>query len=115
MISITWDTLPILLLTVAVAVIGTGRVSRIVTYDEFPPAKWARQKWVNATDGTGWQLLATCFWCATPWLMLITIAWFLVGVYFVPGMLIAWWIFYSWMALSYLSSQYIFFDEGRSH
>lgn len=112
MIEVTWETLPLTLLTLAVAVIGTARVARIATYDDFPPAMWLRQRWVDMTDGTGWQNLATCFWCATPWLMLLTVGWFLAGLLWVPWLTVAWWIFYGWMALSYLASQYILFDEG---
>jgi hypothetical protein len=25
----------------------------------------------------------------------------------------AWWIFWGWLALSYWTSQYVYFDEGR--
>lgn len=114
--AVTPDLILPLLLTVLVAVIGTGRLTRIITYDTFPPAERLRGWWVGRSirKRNGWQDLATCIWCMAPWLMLICIAWFIIGWLWVPWLLVAWWVFYTWMTLSYLTSQYVFFDQGKS-
>lgn len=112
--NVTPDLILPLILTLLVAVLGTARVTRIATYDKFPPADKLRRWWVKKTLDTGWEDLATCIWCAGPWLTLMCVVWFLVGWLWVPWLLVAWWIFYTWMALSYLVSQYVYWDEGKS-
>lgn len=114
--TLTPDLILPLVLTLLVAVIGTARLTRIVTYDKFPPMHKLRVWWVERSvrRGNGWEDLATCIWCMGPWLTLGCIVWFLVGWIWVPWLLVAWWVFYAWMAVSYLVSQYTFFDEGKS-
>lgn len=97
---------------VLVAVVGVGRVSRILTYDDFPPAEWARLQWLNLTrnrktgDNGKWGKLAVCQWCATPWIMAVCIAW---GGF--SSLHWSWWVFWGWMALSYAASIVIARDE----
>lgn len=106
------------ILVVATFALGVGRLSRVITWDAFPPSIRLRELWVKATssaDGTPgpWGKLFTCFWCLTPWLMLGSMAWFAVGM-LVPWIAIAWWVFWGWLALSYLSSMLIARDEPPS-
>lgn len=112
--EITWDAVPALLLTLAVAVLGVARLSRIITFDAFPPAAWWRQKWVNWTDGTGWQLLFTCWWCLSCWVALACIGWWIAGLY-VAWVALAWWIFWGFLALGYVAAMVIVRDEPSSH
>lgn len=102
----------VILAAVLVAVFGVGRLTRVLTYDSFPPAAWIRAKWetVTADKASGrpgeWGKLATCFWCATPWIMLVCIGWGLLS-----SLHWSWWLFWGWLALSYLASIVIARDE----
>jgi hypothetical protein len=101
---------PLWLVAVAVLVLGVGRLVRIITYDDFPPSAWARSVWDTITNDGPWSKLAHCFWCLTPWVMLGAMAWYWVGT-MVPWINVAWWIFWGWLALSYLASMIIARDE----
>ena len=110
MITVTWESLPLVLLTIAVAVLGVGRFVRAVVYDDFPPTKWWREKWVSWTDGTGWQTLFLCWWCLSFWVSLACIGWWVAGLY-VVWVAWAWWIFWGAFALGYLVPMVIVRDE----
>lgn len=98
---------PLLIIAaVLVAAFGVGRLARILTYDDFPPAAWARVIWDRITNDGPWAKLAHCQWCATPWIMLICLAW---GVF--SSLHWTWWLFWGWLALSYLASIIIARDE----
>lgn len=110
MIEITWATLPYILVHVAVAVLGVGRLVRAVVYDDFPPSVWWRDTWERWTDGTGWQSLFTCWWCLSFWVALACIGWWIAGVY-VVWVAWAWWIFWGGLALGYLAPMLIVRDS----
>jgi hypothetical protein len=95
---------------VLVAVLGVGRLARIALYDAFPPAIWLRLKWDDLTDGSSWNKLLHCPWCLIPWIMLVAIGWFLLGLH-VEWVAWAWWLFWGWMALSYVSTMIYVRDE----
>jgi hypothetical protein len=100
---------PILILAaIAVAVAGVGRLSRVLTYDDFPPSVWVRMQWAKLTKDGPWSKLASCQWCATPWIMLICLSW---GVF--SELHWSWWAFWGWLGISYLSSILIGRDEQR--
>jgi len=42
-----------------VTALSTARVSRLVTWDSFPPSVWLRMKWDTITKDGSWSLLAT--------------------------------------------------------
>lgn len=98
---------PLLIIAaVIVAVFGVGRLSRVITYDKFPPAVWVRLQWQKITKDGPWALLASCFWCATPWIMAVCIAW---GWF--SSLHWTWWAFWGWLALSYIATIIIARDE----
>lgn len=93
----------VLLLALATAIFGVGRLTRVITYDSFPPAVWARKFWVEkVARGGAWGLLAECFWCATPWVMAVCIGW---GWF--SSLHWTWWVFWGWLGISYLASMVI--------
>lgn len=98
---------PLLMLVVVLtAIVGVGRLARIITYDEFPPSAWVRGAWVKITNGGPWSRLFLCYWCLTPWIMAVCIAW----AWF-SSLHWSWWVFWGWLALSYLSSILVARDE----
>jgi len=98
------------LLAVVVAVIGAARLTRLITHDAFPPVVWFRMWWEDHTPES-WHLLVHCPWCMGPWMFLVAIGTFFL-TFLAPWLAYTWWIFYVWMAGSYLVSQYVHFDEG---
>jgi hypothetical protein len=99
----------IAVLAILVAVLGVGRLARVITYDVFPPAAKLRALWTLLTYKHGdWVKLFTCFWCLSPWIMAVAIAWFLLASGWV---LVAWWIFWGWLGLAYVASMIVARDE----
>ncbi len=109
MIDVTWETIPLILLTLAVAVLGVGRLTRAVVYDDFPPTKWWRQVWAGLTLDTGWESLFTCWWCFSFWAALLCIGWSLGGL-FVLWVAWSWWIFWGGLAVAYVATMVIVRD-----
>lgn len=97
---------------VAVAVttiMGASRLTRLATWDKFPPVSWLRDKYADATDGNGWQLLAFCGYCASFWITAIIVAWgWLAGVYDGGyGDTVAediWWLTFATLGASYAAA-----------
>lgn len=104
------------LLAIAVGVVGTARLTRLIVFDEWPPTKAIRDWWIGRTshvwdNGTvvpgPWQKLLTCAFCAAPWFMVVCFAWALATDFHWT-----WWLFYGWLAASYLASIVVAYDEG---
>ena len=96
----------------AVAVLGAGRLTRLIVHDAYPPAVAVRRWWVRVTwnkdsevEGR-WGLLATCHWCASPYVFAIALlsAW-LTDLHW------GWWLFWGWLAGSYLTAMVVERDE----
>lgn len=101
----------LLVLAVLVAIVGVGRLTRLVTYDDYPPTAAIRSWWIGrVTGGNGWAKLIECLWCFAPWPMAVCIGWYLATP-LAPWLLWSWWLFWSWLALSYVSSILVRHDE----
>lgn len=98
---------------VLVAILGAGRVTRVLVYDDYPPSRALRTFWINTiARGGGWAKLAECAWCAAPWVMAVLIGWFFLTP-LAPWILWSFWIFWSWMALSYVTVMVYVRDEPK--
>jgi hypothetical protein len=111
---------------VVVAILGSGRVARLVTYDQFPPTMWLRIQWdsltevrkvrtVGAPGGVAvvdnpWNKLLHCFWCFTPWAMAVCLGWFALS-FVSPWIAVTWWVFWTWLAFAYVASMIVARDE----
>jgi hypothetical protein len=80
------------ILAVIVGVVGAARLTRVLTIDDYPPSIAIRVWWQGLTKDGAWAKLVTFLHPALGWI---------------------WWIFWGWLALSYWTSQYVYFDEGR--
>lgn len=99
------------LLALLTIVLGVGRMARLVTHDAFPPAAAVRQWWTARTaKHYDWTILFFCFWCLTPWIMAVALGWFALTFVHV-AFAWAWWIFWGWLALSYVASMVVARDE----
>lgn len=105
------------LAVVATTIVSTARITRLAVYDKFPPAQYIRDKYLDATDGSGWGLLALCGYCMSFWVTLLIVGWGLfVGVYDRENdtASLVWWIVNGIFAMSYLSATYIANDGDDS-
>ncbi len=104
--NIPFDQPLLTILAMVVAVFGVGRAVRAITYDDFPPSIWVRMTWSRITKHGPWAKLASCFWCATPYVMAVCLAW---GWF--SSLHWSWWMVWGWLAASYLSSIVLARDE----
>lgn len=88
-----------LVAAVIIGVLGSARLTRLLTEDTWPPSVWVRLKWAEITDDGPWSDLVTCPWCAAPWIVGINLVLALV-----TDLHPAWLIFNGWMAASLVVS-----------
>lgn len=106
------DELHIGVIAILVAVLGVGRLTRVIVYDDFPPAVWWRIKWSEWTHDGPWTKLFLCWWCLSFWVSLVCIGWYIVG-YYVPWVAWTWWVFWGALAISYAAVMVIVRDEPK--
>lgn len=97
----------------AVAVLGVGRLVRVITYDSFPPAAAFRRWWTRWTmdhNHGDWEILFRCPWCLPPWIVLICGGWFALS-FLAEWVAWTWWLFWGWLAITYVISMVIVRDE----
>lgn len=91
---------------VAVAVVtimSVARITRLLTYDQFPPISYFRDKISDAGDNTErgrkWALLAICGYCMGFWVALGVVAWGYLADFDT-----AWWLVNSVFGAAYLGA-----------
>lgn len=99
----------IALLAIATAVLGVGRLTRVLVYDDFPPSVWVRIQWDRITRDGPWSKLVHCWWCASFWVALACLGWWLGGMH-VEWIMWAWWVFWGGLAVSYVATMIIVRD-----
>jgi hypothetical protein len=116
LIAVTWETLPIIVVTILVAILGVGRLTRVIVYDDFPPARWWRETWAiwcEEHNWSGWEKLFTCWWCFSFWCTLACVGWYIGGL-FVVWLAWSWWIFWGSLAIAYVAAMVITRDDPNS-
>ena len=88
-----------------VTVMSAARLTRLAVFDKFPPVKWVRTKYENATDETGWQWLTLCGYCFSFWATLPVVLW---G--YLTDFQTAWWVVNGALGASYLAAIVVAFD-----
>lgn len=58
-----------------VTIVSAARITRLLTFDAFPPIRWVREKIEDKLDGSGWELIAYCPWCMSFWVTLGLVGW----------------------------------------
>lgn len=104
-----------------VTIVSSARISRLATFDAFPPALWVRRKYLAATDShPDWGLLALCGYCFSFWsTALIVGTGYLAHVYGHPpddlsGWALAWWLINGTLAASYAAAVFMKRDGDDS-
>lgn len=86
-----------------VTIVSSARLTRLVTYDVFPPARWLRHAWGNLMDRSrhtqGYAILTFCQWCFSFWATLVVVLW----GYFADWNTL-WWIVNGSLGGSYLAA-----------
>lgn len=83
-----------------VSVVSVARITRLFTYDDFPPLKWIRVQWVKAfPEGSDWATLWVCPYCFSMYA-----AAFVLGWGYLSHWDLYWWLFNGWMAMSYAAA-----------
>lgn len=106
----------IAILAIIVGVLGVGRLTRVIVYDDFPPSVWLRIQWdkmVPPEKGGWWALwnkLFHCWWCLGMWVGLACILWWWLVIPLGVGFAYAWWVFWGGLALSYAATMVIVRD-----
>lgn len=105
-----------------VVVLSSARLTRLATYDKFPPVVWIRDRFATWTDHNDrsrqWQLLAFCGYCASFWLTLLVVicgdlAGVLDGKPWHSWMTPAWWVFNGTLGASYLAAVFMALDQDN--
>jgi hypothetical protein len=93
----------------AVTITSAARLTRLITFDLFPPVRWVREKYATWTDGSDWQLLAYCGYCASFWVTLSVVLW---G--WLTDWQTAWWIVNGVLGASYIAAVFMSNDGDES-
>lgn len=88
-----------------VTIISSARITRLVTWDTFPPSVWLRIKWDTITRDGSWSILAHCGYCFG-----LYAAGFTVLTGWLSDWHLAWWLFNGWLAAGYAAAVVMAFD-----
>lgn len=94
-----------------VTIVGAGRLTRLVTYDDYPPTVAIRSWWNRVTKGNGWAKLAYCLWCFSPWAVALCVGHLALGFVTAEWVVVSWWVLWGWLAVSYLTAILVRHDE----
>lgn len=95
-------------------VVAAARATRLVTSDKYPPAMWVRARWIRLTNDGPWAALVECPFCASPYIVAVTLAVAVAGGVWSPDLgTVAgwWWVLAVWAAGSYLAAMLVVRDE----
>lgn len=93
------------LLAAVVGVLSAARITRLITWDDFPPSMWVRDMWDRITNENKWALLFHCPWCMGFW---VTAAVALSGWY--SDFHFWWWMVNVIFGLSYVAAMIVIRD-----
>lgn len=90
-----------------VVTVTTSRLTRLWTYDDFPPVAWVRGKYLDFADkhAPGWAELGFCPWCCGFWIALAVIGCgYAAGIYEWTGPESGFWTVAGALSASYLAA-----------
>lgn len=103
----------LMVLAILTVILGSGRLTRVIVHDAFPPAIQLRMAWDRLVgDDSSWSKLFHCWWCMSFWVTLGSVGWFMLGQ--IPGwtwLNVIWWVFWGALAMSYVAAIVIARDE----
>lgn len=87
-----------------VAIGSTGRLTRLFTWDTYPPAAWLRAKWAALTNDGDWSVLMECGYCFGVWASGFVVGTAALSLHYLGDLHWSWWLFNAWMCVAYLGS-----------
>lgn len=92
-----------------VIILSSGRLTRLLIVDAFPPVVWLRDKFLDRFEDSPWGLIAQCVYCASFWVTAFVIVLAdLSGVFdgepLAKWMTPAWWLINGAFAAAYLAA-----------
>lgn len=111
---ITTQQLIYALIAFPVLVFSSGRLARLLTFDNFPPTAWIRSVWDRWTGpdetgegGSAWNELAHCAFCANFYIALVLVG-VSAGAIFGFGIFLTffgwWWVVLASLAVGYIGA-----------
>lgn len=88
-----------------VTIISASRITRLITWDVFPPAVWLRMRWDKVTKDGSWAVLAHCGYCFSFWATLGVVLW---G--YLSDWNTVWWLANGTLAASYVAAVFMTHD-----
>lgn len=82
-----------------VSITSASRITRLLTYDDFPPTVWVRNLWDKITGHGPYALLFHCGYCMGLWAAAVVLGW---G--YLCDFDTVWWLFNSWLGVGYLAA-----------
>jgi hypothetical protein len=99
------------LAVVATTIVSAARLTRLAVVDKFPPVKWLRNKYSDATDSNDWWWLMNCGYCFSFWATVFVVGWgWFSGVYETGADGVSgnvWWLANGVLAASYLAAVFM--------
>jgi hypothetical protein len=92
--------------------LSAGRITRLITADDFPPIVWFRMKWDDKTGGdedtdeSPWNKLFHCHWCFSMWATVPIGLWA-----WLSNLHTSWWVFNTIMAAAYVAPMIVERDQ----
>lgn len=80
-----------------VSVMSIARITRLVTWDHFPPSMWIRNTYdQKIAKGGPWALLVFCGYCFSVWASALVVGWGYLADFNTP-----WFVFNGFLAAAY--------------
>lgn len=98
---------------IAAFIIGVGsiaRITRLITWDTYPPSAWLRSKWSALTHDGPWAVMLQCGYCFGLYAGLFVVGWAALDLRTDQEIDWPWWAFNAWMAMSYWGSIMMAYD-----
>lgn len=93
-----------------VAALSAARITRLITWDHYPPTMWLRRKWHDLTNDGDWSVLVDCGYCFGLWAGGFVVGTGWLSLHFLERLHPAWWAFNGWMAVGYLAAIVMAYD-----
>lgn len=88
-----------------VGVISVARTARLLNFDDFPPVKYLREKFVRWA-GDDWGQVGLCSFCLAPYLAAGMIGWA-----YISDLHWSWWLINGWWAGAYVAAIMVAYDQ----
>lgn len=90
------------LFVAVVGVIGTARVTKLLTEDMWPPVHWLRSRWLTYWGESGWAELFICPFCMSVWVAAAN-----MGIGYATNWPLWWLLVNGWLTVAYVAAMIV--------